>query len=61
MLRAKFGRLFDHPFLLANIESASCGPWPFIHGVGWRSNLAGRIGLIGSLKNVTDIRFRTRR
>lgn len=35
-------------------------PW-YRYSVGWRSDLSGGIGLIGSYKNLVEIRFRRRR
>lgn len=59
-LRAKFGWLFHHSFPLADIAGASQRRWPLLYGLGWRTNLVGRIGLIGSYSNVVEIQFRTR-
>ena len=59
-LRARFGWLFDYTFPLDQIEDAGPSRWPWYLGLGWRTTLRGRIGLIGSYQNVVEIRFRTR-
>ena len=59
-LRAKFGWLFDYTFPIDQIEDAGPSKWPWYLGLGWRTTLRGRIGLIGSYKNVVEIRLRTR-
>jgi len=57
-LRVKFG-FFYHTFPCDDVESAEERNWPLLFGIGWRTNLTGLIGLIGSYKNVVEIRFRT--
>ena len=59
-LRARFGWLFDYTFPLDQIEYAEPSHRPWYLGLGWRTSLRGRIGLIDSYKNVVEIRFRTR-
>ena len=46
-LRAKFGWLFNYTFPLDQIEEAGPSHWPWYLGLGWRTTLRGRIGLIG--------------
>ena len=59
-LRARFGWLFDYTFPIDQIEEAGLSPWPWYLGLGWRTTLRGRIGLIGTYRNVVEMRFRTR-
>ena len=58
-LRAKFG-FFYHTFPLDDIESAVQRNWPLLFGIGWRTNFVGLVGLVGSRKNVVEIKFRSR-
>ena len=60
-LVARFGWLFHHSFPLIDIEGAGRRSWPLLYGIGWRSNLIGLIGLIGSHQNVVEMRFKRRR
>ena len=60
-LVARFGWLFHRRFPLKDIEGAARRSWPLLYGIGWRSNLLGIIGLIGSHAGVVEIRFRRRR
>ena len=57
-IRLKFG-FFDHTFPCNDVESVEERKWPLPYGLGWRIAGAGRIGLIGSYKNVVEIKFRT--
>jgi len=57
-LRAKFG-FFSHAFPLHDIEGAKERNWPLLLGIGWRTNFVGLVGLIGSYKNVVEIKFST--
>jgi len=62
-LTARFGWLFHYRFPLGDIEDATLverPPWYF-YSIGWRSDLAGAIGLIGAYKNLVKIHFRRRR
>ena len=59
-LRARFGWLFDYTFPVDQVEEAGRVTWPWYLGLGWRTTLRGRIGLIGTYRNVVEIRFRTR-
>lgn len=56
----RFGWLFDHTFALADVAGAAPMRWPWFGGIGWRTDLAGTVGLIGSLKGVVGIRFHSR-
>jgi hypothetical protein len=60
-LSARYGWLFHHSFPLSDIEGAARRSWPFFYGIGWRSNLIGLIGLIGSRAGVVEVRFKRRR
>ena len=60
-LVVRFGWLFHHGFLLAGIEGAGRRSWPLLYGIGRRSNLFGVISLIGSYRNVVEVRFKRRR
>jgi len=60
-LVARFGWLFHHSFPLIDIEGAGPRSWPLLYGIGWRSNLIGLIGLIGSHQNVVEVRLKRRR
>jgi hypothetical protein len=59
-LRVRFGWFFNHTFPLSDIEGVERGRWPWYGGLGWRSNLAGLVGLVGSYRGVVEIRFRER-
>jgi hypothetical protein len=60
-LRAHYGWVFDKRFAYPEIEGVTTGRWPWWGGLGWRSNLVGRLGLIGSYSGIVDIRLRRRR
>jgi hypothetical protein len=57
-LRVRFGWLFDHSFALADVEGAGPRHAPFWWGVGWRTDLRGRITLLGSHEDCVELRFR---
>ena len=59
-LVARFGWLFHRTFLLNDIEGARRRSWPWLYGIGWRSNFINLIGLIGSRGNVVEMRFKRR-
>ena len=56
----RLGALFRRTFPRADIEGAAGRRWPLWYGVGWRSNLRGVIGLIGSYRDVVEVKLRTR-
>ena len=58
-LWARFG-FFHHAFPLDDIEGARERNWPLLFGLGWRTNFVGLVGLIGSYKNVVEIKFRSK-
>ena len=54
-----YGMLFGHTVMRADIESAAKRDWPIWMGVGWRSDLRGGFGLIGSRRGVVELRLTT--
>jgi hypothetical protein len=56
----RFGFFFRRAFSRDEIEGASLRHWPIWMGVGWRSNLRGVIGLIGSYRGVVEVRLKGR-
>jgi hypothetical protein len=57
-LRVRFGWLFDSSFAVEQVEGASPSHWPVWAGIGWRTNLAGTVGLVGTYVNVVELRFK---
>ena len=60
VLRLRFGWFFNETFPLSRIESLARGRWPWYYGLGWRSNLVGMVGIVGSFSGVVELRFRQR-
>lgn len=60
-LDVRFGFLFYQRIPLAEIEHAEPIDWDVLAGIGWRTNLVDRIGLIGSTKGVVRLRLRAPR
>lgn len=58
-VRFKFGYAFDRTVPRSDIEAAALRDWPWWMGIGWRSNLRGLIGLIGSPRGVVEVQLRT--
>ena len=56
----RFGFLFDRTILRSEIATAYRWQPAWWHGIGWRSNLTGRIGLLGSHQGVVEIRLKNR-
>jgi hypothetical protein len=54
----RFGSWFDRSVPVGGIESVSLRRWPWWLGVGWRSDLRGTIGLIGSTMGVVEVALR---
>lgn len=54
-LHLRFGAFFDHTIPRAQVISAEKRSWPLWRGVGWRGNLSGRVGLIGSTEGVVEL------
>lgn len=59
-VRLRFG-LFDETFPRSEIEAIEPGWWPPWYGIGWRVAPGKRLGLIGSLLGLVEIRLRHRR
>lgn len=53
-----FGFVFDRTVARSEVESVTRRSWPWWMGVGWRSNLRGVIGLIGSHEGVVEVKLR---
>lgn len=58
-LDVRFGFLFHERIAIDNIASAEPTSWPLLAGIGWRTNLVSRIGLIGSYGEVVRLRLKT--
>jgi len=56
----RFGLLFNRTIPYEQVNAAFPRSWPLLYGVGWRSNLRGVIGLIGSYHDVVEVRLKTR-
>jgi hypothetical protein len=59
-LHLRFGFAFDRTIPRDEIASACRWQPAWWHGIGWRSNLRGRIGLLGSHDGVVEIRLKHR-
>ena len=59
-VRFRFGLLFDRTFPLSDVAGAHRRVAHWWHGIGWRSNLVGRIGLLGSHSGVVEVRLKQR-
>ncbi len=57
-VRFRFGRWFDRTVPRSNIEVASRREWPWWMGVGWRTDMRGLVGLIGSSMGVVEVKLR---
>lgn len=57
-LHIKFGLLFDRSIPRDQVEGAKEGHWPLWMGIGWRTNLRGMAGLIGSYRGVVEVQLR---
>lgn len=56
----RFGALFNRTVPRSEIVEAYRRDWPWWYGIGWRSNLRGVIGLIGSYQGVVEVKLATR-
>ncbi len=56
----RFGFWFRREVPRSEIVGAAPRQWPVWYGVGWRSNLRGVIGLIGSYQGVVEVRLKNR-
>jgi hypothetical protein len=57
-LHIKFGLLFDRAVPRAQVEGAKESHWPLWMGIGWRTNLRGLVGLVGSYRGVIEVKLR---
>ena len=55
-----FGYIFNHTQSRDEIHEVKTRSWPWWMGIGWRSNLRGLIGLVGSYQNVVEVSFERR-
>jgi hypothetical protein len=55
-----FGYLFNHTEDRDDIREVKSRLWPWWAGIGWRSNLRGLVGLVGSYRNVVEVSFESR-
>ena len=54
-----FGYLFNHTESRDDVREVKARRWPWWMGIGWRSNLRGLLGLIGSYRNVVEVSFKS--
>jgi len=59
-VRFRFGLLFDRLVPYEDIKAVFGRSWPFLYGIGWRSNLRGVIGIVGSYHDVVEVRLKRR-
>ena len=55
-----FGYLFSHTEDRDDIREVKARGWSWWMGIGWRSNLRGLVGLVGSYRNVVEVSFESR-
>ena len=55
-----FGYLFNYTASRDDIREVKARSWPWWMGIGWRSNLRGLLGLVGSYRNVVEVSFERR-
>ena len=55
-----FGYIFNHTQSRDDIREVKARGWPWWMGIGWRSNLRGLLGLVGSYRNVVEVSFEGR-
>jgi hypothetical protein len=56
----RFGLLFNRTIPYDQVAAVFPRSWPFLYGIGWRSNLRGVIGLTGSYHDVVEVRLTKR-
>jgi len=56
-LHVRFGWLFDEQIPISRIASVERTRWPFIGGLGWRTNFVDTVALVGSYSDVVRIRL----
>jgi hypothetical protein len=59
-VRFRFGLLFDRTIPYTDVKTVFPRSWPFYYGIGWRTNLRGVIGLVGSYHDVVEVRLKGR-
>lgn len=52
-----FGYLFNHTEDRDDITSVKKRDWPWWMGIGWRTNMRGLVGIVGSYRNVVEVSF----
>jgi hypothetical protein len=52
-----FGYAFNHTEDRNDIYEIKPREWPWWAGIGWRTNLRGTVGIIGSYKGVVEVAF----
>jgi len=57
-LAVQFGWFFGRTIPRSEIESAERRDWPLWMGVGWRTNIANHVGLIGSRQGVVELKLK---
>ncbi|HEY5639531.1 MAG TPA: hypothetical protein VIW01_05720 [Dehalococcoidia bacterium] len=55
-----FGYIFNHTENRDDVREVKARRWPWWMGIGWRSNLRGLVGLVGSYRNVVEVSFESR-
>lgn len=56
----RYGALFNRTVPKSEVVEAYRRDWPWWHGIGWRSDLRGGIGLVGSYDNVVEVKLAKR-
>jgi hypothetical protein len=56
----RYGALFNRTMPKSEIVDAYTREWPWWYGIGWRSDLRGVIGLVGSYQNVVEVKLASR-
>ncbi len=56
----RFGFAFNRTVPYELVDAVFPRSWPFLYGIGWRSNLRGVIGLTGSYHDVVEVRLKER-
>jgi hypothetical protein len=60
-IRARMGLLFNETFPLSEVTDVRTRQWPWLMGVGWRTDFRGHIGLVGGYGEVVEMHFRDKR
>jgi hypothetical protein len=56
----RYGALFNRTMPKSEVVDAYTREWPWWYGIGWRSDLRGVIGLVGSYQNVVEVKLASR-